>query len=386
MTGVRILTTHGGSLPRPEPLAALLARKSRGEPFDAGELAAMVETATLEVVARQVELELDVVGNGEMGRESFVTYVRDRFSGFGGVGDVRPFDDLTAVPSLMARKARDIANGDGVSLLAVPAAVEEVTWAGPEAVDREIAQLRRAADAAGAERCFLTAASPGIVATAMTNRAYDTLDEYVAALATGLAEEYRRIVEAGFVLQIDAPDLAMDGAVAFGRRPRHEYLDFCRLVVAAINRAIADLPPERVRLHVCWGNYDGPHTHDVPLREILPVIADCRAGQLVLSLANSRHAHELKLLANGGLPPRFGLVAGVIETTHNYVEHPEVVADRILRAVEVVGDPRRVQAGTDCGFATASGTGEVAPEVVWMKLASLAEGARLASERLYALA
>ncbi|MDY7099574.1 MAG: cobalamin-independent methionine synthase II family protein [Actinomycetota bacterium] len=380
----RILTTHAGSLPRPDALAALLARKSRGEPYDAAGLDAAVEDATTAIVARQVELDLDIVGNGEMGRESFFTYVRDRFRGFGGTGDTRPFDDLMEVPSLLARKARLSESGDSVSLLAVPAAEGEVSWSGPEAIDRELDQLGRAASAAGAQRCFVTAPSPGIVATAMTNRAYETLEEYVAALVAGLTEEYRRIVDAGFVLQIDAPDLAMDGAVAFGRKPRGEYLDFCRLVVAAINRAIAGLPSERVRLHVCWGNYDGPHVKDVPLEEILPIVTECRAGQLVLALANPRHAHELKLLADGGLPPRFGLVAGVIETTHNYVEHPEVVADRILAAVEIVGDPRRVQAGTDCGFATASGLGDVAPEVVWMKLASLAEGARRASERLYA--
>jgi 5-methyltetrahydropteroyltriglutamate--homocysteine methyltransferase len=228
----------------------------------------------------------------------------------------------------------------------------------------------------------MTAASPGIVVSAMQNQHYATRDEYLAAVGTALAVEYRAIVEHGLLLQIDAPDLAMERHVLFGDRPLAEFQQWVADVVATINMALAGISPARVRLHVCWGNYEGPHTHDVPLSEILPALYTARVGALVISMANARHAHEYKCFAAEPLPEYMSLVAGVIDTTSNYVEHPETVADRLERVAAVVGDPRRIIAGTDCGFDTSAGLGDVAPSLVWLKLRALRDGADLASTRL----
>jgi 5-methyltetrahydropteroyltriglutamate--homocysteine methyltransferase len=230
---------------------------------------------------------------------------------------------------------------------------------------------------------FWTAPSPGIIATAMQNDFYGSLEEYINAVADALRTEYAAIAARGHLLQIDAPDLAMERHRLFADRPLADFLGFVDLTVAAINRALAGVPPERVRLHVCWGNYEGPHTFDVPLEDLLPHLFAARVGGLVLSMANPRHAHEHRVIAKLGLPRDWLLVAGVIDTTTNYVEHPEVVAERIELAARAVGDPRRVLAGTDCGFDTATGCGCVADEVVWEKLRALRAGADLASARLY---
>jgi 5-methyltetrahydropteroyltriglutamate--homocysteine methyltransferase len=230
---------------------------------------------------------------------------------------------------------------------------------------------------------FWTAPSPGIVASAMQNEHYASLADYVNAVADALRTEYEAIVAAGYVLQIDAPDLAMERHRLFAERPLAEFLDFVELVVAAINRALSGVPRDRVRLHVCWGNYEGPHTFDVPLEALASRLYQARVGALVLSMANPRHAHEHRTLANCPLPRNWNLVAGVIDTTTNYVEHPEVVADRIEAAAKAVGDPRRVLAGTDCGFDSSTGFGLVADEIVWEKLRALVEGARIASARLF---
>jgi len=230
---------------------------------------------------------------------------------------------------------------------------------------------------------FWTAPSPGIVASAMQNDHYDSLSDYVNAVADALKTEYEAVVAAGHMLQIDAPDLAMERHRFFAERPLADFLAFVELVVAALNRALAGLPREKVRLHVCWGNYEGPHTFDVPFEELASRLYQARVGALVLSMANPRHAHEHRTLAKHPLPRDWSLVAGVIDTTTNYVEHPEVVAERIETAAKAVGDPRRVLAGTDCGFDTSTGFGAVAEEIVWEKLRALAEGARIASARLF---
>ena len=375
-----IRTTHAGSLPRPAELDDLWARHSRQLDVDPGALALAVDAATADVVARQAAVGIDIANNGEQGRESFFTYVRDRLSGFGGIGDPRPFKDIFAFPSYVELKQHRLVTEHTVSLGRLPAAIDAVRSLGTEAVEAEVAQLQRLADGYDFAGLFLTAASPGIVASAMTNRYYGSLGEYVDAVADALAAEYAAIVRAGLTLQIDAPDLAMERASLFADKPVDDFLDFATAVVAAVNRATRGLPAEQVRLHVCWGNYDGPHLLDIALTEILPVISRAEVGTIVLSLANPRHAHEYRLLAE--LPAHWRVVAGVIDTTTNYVEHPEVVADRLERAATVLGGIERLGAGTDCGFATAAGRIDVAPEVAWEKLRALVDGTQLANARL----
>jgi 5-methyltetrahydropteroyltriglutamate--homocysteine methyltransferase len=378
----RILSTHAGSLPRPRALVELQLRASRGEPADPEALALASAEATRRAVAQQLDCGIDIGNDGEQPRESFVTYVRYRLSGFSGESKRPPVQDIAAYPSfraLMQSQGR-------VSLLtAPPRATGEVRYVDRGPLEREIAgyekalaeQPRRFAES------FWTAPSPGIVASAMQNEHYASLVDYVNAVADALRTEYEAIVAAGYVLQIDAPDLAMERHRLFAERPLAEFLDFVELVVAAINRALSGVPRDRVRLHVCWGNYEGPHTFDVPLEALASRLYQARVGALVLSMANPRHAHEHRTLANCPLPRDWNLVAGVIDTTTNYVEHPEVVADRIEAAAKAVGDPRRVLAGTDCGFDSSTGFGLVADEIVWEKLRALVEGARIASARLF---
>jgi 5-methyltetrahydropteroyltriglutamate--homocysteine methyltransferase len=379
----RILTTHAGSLPRPEALNALFVRRSRGETVDPGELARLAAEATRACVGRQLEAGIDVINDGEQSRGSFFTHVTERMSGFAGASRRPLMRDLAAYPSFVRLKAPEFAR-DMVNLMSAPKAIGPVRSLGGGECAAECdalaallaAQPRRFAEA------FVTAPSPGIVAAALENAHYPDLGAYVDAVAEALRPEYEAIAARGFVLQIDAPDLAMERHTLFADRPLDEFLGFVALVVAATNRALANVPPERVRLHVCWGNYEGPHTHDVELAPLLPEVYRAKVGGLVLSMANPRHAHEHRVLAQHPLPRDWLLVAGVIDTTTNYVEHPEVVAERLERAAAAVGDPRRVLAGTDCGFATSAGLGEVAEELVWEKLRSLRAGAELATKRL----
>jgi 5-methyltetrahydropteroyltriglutamate--homocysteine methyltransferase len=378
----RILTTHAGSLPRPEPLVELQLRASRGEAFDPAALSEATAQATRRAVEHQLACGIDVGNDGEQPRESFVTYLRYRLSGFSGESRRPAVKDLAAYPGFRALVQ---SQGRTSLLTAPPRATAEVRYLDRAPLDREIAAYRKVL--AGQPRPFVesfwTAPSPGIVATAMQNEHYGSLGEYVNAVADALRTEYEVVVAAGLVLQIDAPDLAMERHRLFADRPLEEFLDFVELTVAAINRALAKVPRERVRLHVCWGNYEGPHTFDVPLEELAARLYEARVGALVLSMANPRHAHEHRTLARHPLPGGWNLVAGVIDTTTNYVEHPEVVAERIESAAKAVGDPRRVLAGTDCGFDTSTGFGRVAEEIVWEKLRALSAGAALASARLF---
>jgi 5-methyltetrahydropteroyltriglutamate--homocysteine methyltransferase len=380
----RILTTHAGSLPRPRALVELFAKKSRREPVDEPALADAVEAATRDVIARQLEVGIDVGNDGEQPRESFFTYVQHRMSGFSGESQRPPMRDLVRYPTFLQLKLRDMAR-TMVNLLSAPRAESPVVYVDRAPVERDIAALERLAGA-GPHRFvepFMTAPSPGIVACAMENAYYPSFEAYVAALADALRVEYEAIVGAGLLLQIDAPDLAMERHTLFADRPLADFLAFMDVVTGALRRALAKVPPDRVRLHVCWGNYEGPHDLDVALEDIVERLYRAPVGGLVLSMANPRHAHEHRVLAHHPLPDGWVLVAGVIDPTTNYVEHPEVVADRIERAAEATGDPTRVIAGTDCGFDTAAGLGEVADEVVWEKLKSLAEGARIATKRLF---
>ena len=380
----RILTTHAGSLPRPKDLVALQVRASRNEAVDAAALQTLIEHSTRRVIAAQLSLGIDVGNNGEQARESFFTYVQHRLSGFGGHSDRPIMRDIVAYPSFLALKLPGFSR-TMVNLMNAPQAVADVRYVDRSAVEKECADFRRilAEQPNRFSESFMTAASPGIVAAAMLNQHYPTYEAYVEALAAALRIEYEYIVAQGLLLQVDCPDLAMERHTSFADRPLDDFLEFLDLNIAALNQALVQIPRDRVRMHVCWGNYEGPHDRDVPLDEILPHLYAARVGALVLSMANPRHAHEYRCFRRHRLPADMLLVAGVIDPTTNYVEHPEVIAERIERAAAAIGDPHRVLAGTDCGFDTAAGLGEVAEEVVWEKLRALREGADIATRRLF---
>ncbi len=381
----RILTTHAGSLPRPPELVRLYVRRAAGEPVDAAAIEAAGRAALDWVVPKQIEAGIDVGNNGEQQREGFFLYVQRRMSGFGGSWQRRQRGDALRYPVFLRMLEAQQAGRQAVSNFRQPKAIGAVRYLDPAAVHAECADFRAALDASrGFLEPFMTAPSPGIIAAAMQNEYYDSEEAYLAALADALKVEYEAIVGHGFLLQLDCPDLALERHISYQDRPLSDFLGFVERVVAAINRALANVPRARVRLHVCWGNYEGPHDLDVPLAEILPIIRQARVGGFVFPFANPRHAHEYHCFDGGrGLDEDQVLVAGVIDTLTNFVEHPEVVAERLERVARAIGDPRRVLAGTDCGFDTSAGMGRVAEDVVWAKLEALRDGARLASERLF---
>jgi 5-methyltetrahydropteroyltriglutamate--homocysteine methyltransferase len=379
------LTTHAGSLPRPRSLIALHASRFAGGPVDASALDQAVEDAARAVIARQRAAGVDIINNGEMGRESFFTYVQHRMAGFGGVGTRPIMADLTRYPGSLERRREAMGAGERVDLLRAPKAIADIRYLSADPIEQECRQLRRLLDEAGGgyRGAFVSAPSPGIIAAGMQNDHYKSLDDYVRAIAAALRTEYTMIAAAGFTLQIDAPDLALERHTLFQDKPLSEFLAFVRVVVAAINEALTGIPREQVRLHVCWGNYEGPHDCDVPLEEIWPDVSQINAGAIMLSMANPRHAHEFHLFEDRTLLGDRTLIPGVIDTTTNYVEHPSVVADRIEAVARAIGDPTRILAGTDCGFETAAGSKMVVEEVVWAKLRSLVEGAAIATQRLF---
>jgi 5-methyltetrahydropteroyltriglutamate--homocysteine methyltransferase len=380
----RILTTHAGSLPRPKELVAMQVRLSRKEPVDTAALDELVERSTRRVVTAQLAAGIDIGNNGEQARESFFTYVQHRLSGFGGQSNRPIMKDIIHYPSFLELKLPDFSR-TMVSLMNAPMAIGNVRYVDRSALEEECADFLRITSEQNSRftEAFMTAASPGIVASAMLNEYYPRYEDYVFAVADALKTEYEYIAAQGLVLQIDCPDLAMERHTSFAERPLDDFLSFVDLNIAAINRAVAHIPRDRIRMHVCWGNYEGPHTFDVPLEEVLPRLYQAQVGALVLSMANPRHAHEHRCFTRHPLPSDMLLIAGVIDPTTNYVEHPEVVADRLERAAAAVGDPRRVLAGTDCGFDTAAGLGEVAEEIVWEKLKALRAGADIATRRLF---
>jgi 5-methyltetrahydropteroyltriglutamate--homocysteine methyltransferase len=382
----RILTTHAGSLPRPQRLRALYVRRNAGEAIDAAELAEVTAEAVRAVIKGQAEAGVDIVNDGEQQREHFFLYLQRRLTGIGSSWSRPARSDIKRYPQFQAmqREMREARAAVANSSIAPPMAIGDIKYIEPGAA-AECAVLRNALDAAGAQfpGVFLTAPSPGIVMTAMANSHYPSDEAYLDALTQALAREYQIIAGAGFILQIDAPDLALERAVTFQDQPIGAFLAFVERIVAAVNRAIAGIPPQQVRLHVCWGNAEAPHDDDVPLAEISSRLREAKVGGFSLPFANPRHAHEYRLAPQLLSNPTQTIVAGVIDTTTNYIEHPEVVADRIQQVAREVGDPRRVIAGTDCGFDTAAGLGQVAPDVVWAKLAALAEGARVATRRLF---
>jgi 5-methyltetrahydropteroyltriglutamate--homocysteine methyltransferase len=380
----RILTTHAGSLPRPAALAEMFGRLSHHQPLDHGAMELEIAAATRQAVARQVECGIDVGNNGEQSRESFFTYVQHRMSGFGGrserprIGDVWSFPSFVSMWNSMRRPVQ-------VDLLHAPQALAEVRYVDRAPIEKECADYAKILSEApsGFVESFMTAPSPGIIAAAMLNEHYPSLGDYLTALANALRVEYEAIIAHGFVLQIDAPDLAMERHTSYAGRPLNDFLGFVDLVIAAINHALENVPRDRVRLHVCWGNYEGPHHLDVPLNDLLPHLVKARVGAILLSMANPRHEHEYRCFERNPLPHDLILIAGVIDSTTNYVEHPEVVADRLERVARAIGDPRRVMAATDCGFETTAGLTSVAEEIVWQKLRAMRDGADIATRRLF---
>ena len=388
----RILTTHTGSLPRPLELTRLYARRVRGEAVDAVEIEQAGNAALRGVVPKQIAAGIDIGNNGEQQRESFFLHVRHRMTGFGGTWKRWPRADVENYPIFKQALEQQMAAKEMVSSFAPPKVIGEIRYTGSAQTERECADFRNVLDAratagqSGFAEAFLTAPSPGIVVAAIRNEYYDTEEAYLAAVGRALQVEYEAIVAQGFLLQLDCPDLALEHHISFQDRPESDFLDFVERVVATINEALRNIPRDKVRMHVCWGNYEGPHDRDVPLATILPLIAKMNVGALVLPFANPRHAHEVRCLEGHAISDDQVVVAGVIDSLTNFVEHPEVIAERIERVVKTLGDPSRVIAGTDCGFDTSAGAGRVAEDVVWAKLAALSEGARLASGRLFRMA
>jgi 5-methyltetrahydropteroyltriglutamate--homocysteine methyltransferase len=382
----RILTTHSGSLPRPEALTRLFVRRALGEDVEDDKIAVAGREAVAAVVPKQLEAGIDIGNDGEQQRESFFLYLRHRLTGLGGSWQRPSRADVDRYPRFKQRWAEQTANSVRVSPNeGLPMALSEVSYISPAAVEAECRVFNEVLSKTPDRfvEAFMNAPSPGIVAAAIKNQHYETMGAYLRALGEALRVEYEAIVGAGFTLQIDAPDLALERHISFKDRPLAEFIDFAEAVVAEINSALRNVSPDQVRLHVCWGNSESPHDCDVPLEEILPVIQKAKVGGFVLPFAGPRHAHEFRCFTKSPLGEDQLLVAGVIDPLTNIIEHPEVVADRIERVVAAVGDLSRVLAGTDCGFDTSAGWGRVAEDVVWAKLRTLRMGADIASKRLF---
>lgn len=379
MSTDRILVSHVGSLTRNETLSDLLIRQEAGETIDTAELARQVEAATAAVIERQIRAGIDVGNDGEQSRVGFQTYVPRCLCGFGGASKRPPARDQIEFPSYVRQASARFPHM--ARAMNAPSALSDVRYVNGAPIREDAARLRRLG--AGFSECFMTAPSPGIVATTMLNQHYDSHEAYLTALAKALANEYHAIFDAGLILQIDAPDLAMERHRFFDHLTDAAFLRQLELHVAAINLGIEGIPRDRVRLHVCWGNNDGPHVYDVAMTAILPELYRANVGALSIEFANPRHQHEYDAIRNNPLPGHMLLMPGVLDTTTNIVEHPELVARRLGEAVAVVGDRERVIAGTDCGFGTFAGREYVAEDVVWAKLAAAAEGARIASRRLW---
>ncbi len=378
----RILTTHVGSLPRNAELSDLLIRDEAGEAIDKALLAQKSAEAVRHVVERQSASGVDVVGDGEQPRVGFQTYVAQRMKGFGGESKRPTPTDYAKFPSFARQAAARVARRSKVRN--APQAVADVVYDDLGPAEEECRMFKAALDGLAQKPAdaFMTAASPGIIATTLMNAHYDSHEAYVFALARQMKKEYERIAR-DFVLQIDAPDLAMERTILFQDKSVPEFLKIAEMHVAAINEATSNIPRDRIRLHCCWGNWEGPHVDDVPMGEVLPVLYGAKVGALSIEFANPRHQHEYAALKRAKLPPEFLLLPGVIDSTTNYVEHPEVIANRICEAVDAVGDRSRVIASSDCGFGTFAGDEMVAEDVVWAKLKSCREGADIATKRLW---
>lgn len=380
----RILTTHVGSLPRNPKLTDLLLRQERGEAIDEKLLDREAEAAVAHVVERQIAAGVDIGNDGEQPRIGFQTYVPQRMKGFGGESQRPTPWDMREFPQYVEVMRRRGMLG-GAKVFNAPQAIGPLSYDDLSGVRRECDMFDRAAKGSPAQfgERFMTAAAPGIIATTMLNGYFDTYERYVFAIADEIRKEYEYINSRGYVLQLDAPDLAMERTFLFQDKSVAEFVKIVELHIAAVNRAIANIPPDRVRLHVCWGNYDGPHMHDVPAEDILPAIYQARVGALALEGANPRHQHEYKVLNKLRPPDGMVIIPGVIDSTCCFVEHPEVVADRICRVAEAIGDRTRVIAGVDCGFGTFAAWEMVPEDIVWAKLGALRAGADIATRRLW---
>jgi 5-methyltetrahydropteroyltriglutamate--homocysteine methyltransferase len=374
----RILTTHVGSLPRPPALRQLLIKKDQGEPYDKGELKRLTREAVFAIVRRQAEVGIDIIDDGEMSKPGYSTYVADRLSGFAGHEPAKPRLDTRDHPNFLAALER----------MTGPNTARRARCVGPVAVrDREplmedIANLKAALEQVHALEGFMTAASPGLVPVFQTNVYYPSHEAYVEAIAAAMQQEYEAIVEAGFVLQLDCPDLAMAHHTTFQELSEKDFLKRAEFHVDVLNHALRNVPADRLRIHICWGNYEGPHDHDIDFAKVAPILVKAKPMGLSVEAANPRHEHEWRVWQETKLPDEKILVPGVLDTCTNYVEHPDLVAERICRFADIVGR-ERVIAGTDCGFGTFAGYGKLDPDISFKKLRAMVEGAEIASKRLW---
>jgi 5-methyltetrahydropteroyltriglutamate--homocysteine methyltransferase len=374
----RFLTTHTGSLPRPDDLIRMMYAKEEGVPVDGAALAARIRSAVAEVVEKQVASGIDLVNDGEMSKPSYATYIKDRLAGFGGPGNSFVYQDLADFPRLAQRVFGD----PGRSRRKTPACNAPISVRDPDAAETDVDNLTSAIKRANAAGAFMSAASPGVVSLFFRNDHYPSREAYLHAIAEAMRHEYDAITKAGIVLQIDCPDLAMGRHIQYADLSLAEFRKRAAEHIEALNHAVAGIPPEQMRLHLCWGNYDGPHHYDVALAEIIDVIFTAKPSGLSFEAANPRHAHEWALFERVKLPDGKVLIPGVIESKSNFIEHPELIAQRIGRYANLVGR-ENVIAGSDCGFGTWVGQAAVDPQVVWAKLAAMAEGARLASKQFW---
>ena len=377
----RILTTHVGSLPRPPELKELLVRKDQGQTYDKDALARLTRQAVFDIVRRQVQTGVDIVNDGEMSKPGYSTYIADRLTGFAGHEPAKPRLDTRDHPNFLAAYER--MTGANVARRAV--CVAPVAWQDREPLTQDLANLRDALAQVEAVEGFMTAASPGLVPVFQNNSHYPTHEAYVEAIAAAMREEYEAIVGARFVLQLDCPDLAMARHTSFQELSEADFLKRAAFHVEVLNDALSNVPADRARIHICWGNYEGPHDHDIPFAKVAPILIKAKPMALVVEAANPRHAHEWTVWQDVKLPDDKILVPGVLDTSTNYVEHPELVAQRICQFADIVGR-ERVIAGTDCGFGTFAGYGKLDPDISFKKLAAMVEGAAIASKRLWGTA
>lgn len=374
----RILTTHVGSLPREAAAVEILVRKEKGENYDAGEFDRIVRDGVAGIVARQAAIGLDVVSDGEIGKIGYSTYVRERLSGFGGDFTPKPNRDLADHPEFRRRMSLYM----GAQPFRRVCCIGPVALKDPQAVHRDIANFQAALQAAPAAEGFLNAASPGVVASFLPNRHYPDHASYIEAVAAAMRPEYEAIAAAGLLLQVDCPDLAMSRHTGFQDLDDEEFLRVAAINVEALNAALENVPASQIRVHICWGNYEGPHDHDIALERIMPLVRKVKAGALVFEAANPRHEHEWTVWRDARLPDDVVLVPGMLDTSSNYVEHPELIAQRIERYASFAGR-ERVMAGADCGFGTFAGYAKVDPDIAFKKLRALVAGAEIASRRLW---
>ena len=375
----RIATTHVGSMPRGEELTPLLRARDAGDAYDAAEFDAKVSAAVDHAVAMQVDCGIDVVSDGEIGKIGYSTYMIERLSGFGGHVDRRPAADLAEHPNLAKKLSAIMGSQDFVRASCVDK-VRLVTldplW---EDINRFKAALAKSATPE--TKAFMNAASPGLITAFQVNKHYPSHEAYLADLSDAMREEYETIVAEGFYLQLDCPDLAMSRHTGYQDLSDDAFLKVAAANVEALNAATANIPPEKMRMHVCWGNYEGPHDHDIPLEKVIDIVIGARPATVLFEAANPRHEHEWTVWRDARVPDWKVLAPGMIDTCSNYVEHPELIAQRIERFAGIVGSDR-VVASTDCGFGTFAGYGKIDPDVTWKKLRALNEGARIASAKL----